>query len=169
MATEDAVELSEVEPKRTGVVSQVSFSENTKGPQPRRKLTRRYTDISQTSETSRKLYATSEHRFNADERKRQRWEKFKLNCLYFEWMFGNAFMRMMFRLLSFINLLSLVCNSVPFVFSLPPYPDTQNHAIWTYYYITLLNVDVVLALLFTVYVIGRGINAAYWKKHVRVM
>lgn len=169
MATEEAVELSQVEPKRKGVVSQVSFSENTKGPQPRRKLTRRFTDISQTSETSRKLYATSEHHFNADERKRQRWERFKLNCFYFEWMFGNSFMRLMFRLLSFINLLSLILNSVPIVFRLPPYPDQRLHVIWIYYYYALLGVDIFLSAAFTVYVIGRGINAAYWRKHVRVM
>lgn len=171
MATRDAIELTAVEPKKPSILSQqVSFSDNAKASKPRGRLVRRYTDVSQTSEISRRLNVHSERRFNADERKRQRWERFKLNCFYFEWMVGNPFMRLMFRLLSFVNLLSLMSNSMPFLFHIPPWIGREGDVdIWLVYYYVLLVVDCVLALMFTVYLVGRGVNSCYWKKHVRVM
>ena len=168
MATGETIGLSEVEPKKPAILSQVSFSESTQAS--KRRLPRRYTDVSQMSEISRRLNTPSEHRFNADERKRQRWERLKLNCFYFEWMFGNSFMRLMFRLLSFVNLLTLIFNSVPVVFRIPLiFNQEENVDVWLYYYYALLILDIILAVLFTVYVIARGVNACYWTKHVRVM
>lgn len=170
MASGDRIELTEVEPKKPAILGQVSFSDNTSASKRKGKLTRRYTDLSQTSEISRRLNAPSEHRFNADERKRQRWERFKLNCFYFEWMVGSPFMRLMFRLLSFANLISLIFNSVPVVFRIPSLlSKVENVDVWTYYYYTLLTVDIALALMFTVYVVARGVNTCYWRKHVSVM
>lgn len=171
MATGDAIELTAVEPKKPAVLSQeVSFSDNAKVSKQRGKLARRYTDLSQTSEISRRLNVQSERRFNADERKRQRWERFNLNCFYFEWMVGNPFMRLMFRLLSFVNLLSLIFNSMPVLFRLLPWIGQEDNVnIWLYYYYTLFAVDCTLALVFTLYLVGRGVNSCYWKKHVRVM
>lgn len=79
-------------------------------------------------------------------------------------------MRLMFRLLSFVNLLTLILNSVPVIFRIPLLLSyKENVDAWLYYYYVLLTLDIVLALVFTVYVIARGVNSCYWRKHVRVM
>ena len=103
-------------------------------------------------------------RFNSENSYRnERWEKFKLNFLYFEWMVNeNSMGRRIFRIFSAVNVITLCLNSIP------PFigHDTEDVVGWRNYYTVILSIDAFLSLFYTVHLIGRIINSRYWIKKV---
>ena len=105
---------------------------------------------------------TGDARFDSETRN-ERWEKFKLNFLYFEWMVNaKSVGRQIFRIFSAVNVITLCLNSIPPLLG----HDTEDVVGWRNYYTVILSIDTFLSLFYTVHLIGRIMNSRYWIKKV---